>query len=74
MINNDLLLRDDRLDHIADGDHTDRPAVLDDRLYVVERTGVAIIDLDQGEIVDRRLIESAGGFLNDLAVKNAETR
>jgi hypothetical protein len=48
-------------------------AVLDDRLYVVERTGVAIIDLDQGEIVDRRLIESAGGFLNDLAVKNADT-
>jgi hypothetical protein len=33
----------------------------------------AIIDLEKGEIVDRRLIESAGGFLNDLAVKNADT-
>jgi sugar lactone lactonase YvrE len=48
-------------------------AVLDDRLYVVERTGVAVIDLEKGEIVDRRLIESEGGFLNDLAVDSNGT-
>ncbi|MEN8164636.1 MAG: hypothetical protein ABFS37_10955 [Acidobacteriota bacterium] len=43
-------------------------AVLEDRLYVVERTGVAVIDLERAEIIDRVLIESDGGFLNDLAV------
>jgi len=48
-------------------------AVLDDRLYVVERTGVAVIDLDKGEIMDRHLIESEGGFLNDLAVNRDGT-
>jgi hypothetical protein len=42
-------------------------AVLGDRLYAVERTGVAIIDLDTSEIVDRRTIETEG-FLNDIAV------
>jgi len=48
-------------------------AVLGDRLFVVERTGVAIIDLERGEIVDRRPIESEGGFLNDLAVSREGT-
>jgi len=48
-------------------------AVLDDRLYVVERTGVAVIDLEKGEIMDRHLIESEGGFLNDLAVNRDGT-
>jgi sugar lactone lactonase YvrE len=48
-------------------------AVLGDRLYAVERTGVAVIDLDTGEIVDRRLIETQGGFLNDLAVADDES-
>ena len=43
-------------------------AVLNDRLYAVERTGVAVIDLKQGEIVERILIDSEGGFLNDIAV------
>ncbi len=43
-------------------------AVRGDRLFVVERTGVAIIGLDSGEIIERRAIESEGGFLNDLAV------
>ncbi len=48
-------------------------AVLDDRLYVVERTGVAVIDLDRAEIVQRHLIESEGGFLNDIAVDSDGT-
>ncbi len=48
-------------------------AVLDDRLYVVERTGVAVIDLDSAEIVQRRPIESEGGFLNDIAVNSDGT-
>jgi len=48
-------------------------AVLGDRLYVVERTGVAIIDLEKGEIIDRRVIESEGGFLNDIAVKRDDS-
>ena len=43
-------------------------AILKDRLYVVERTGVAVIDLEKAEVIDRHLIESEGGFLNDLAV------
>lgn len=43
-------------------------AVLGDRLYVVERTGVAVIDLEKGEIIDRRVIEFEVGFLNDIAV------
>lgn len=48
-------------------------AVLDDRLYVVERTGVAVIDLERAEIVQRHLIESEGGFLNDIAVDSDGT-
>jgi len=48
-------------------------AVLDDRLYAVERTGVAIIDLERAEIVQRNLIESEGGFLNDIAVDSDGT-
>jgi sugar lactone lactonase YvrE len=48
-------------------------AVLDDHLYVVERTGVAVIDLDRAEIVQRHLIESEGGFLNDIAVDSDST-
>ncbi len=47
--------------------------VLEDRLYAVERTGVAIIDLETGEIVERRLIESEGGLLNDIAVADDGT-
>ncbi len=43
-------------------------AVLEDHLYAVERTGVAVIDLKKAEIIDRILIGSDGGFLNDLAV------
>jgi len=48
-------------------------AVLDDHLYAVERTGVAVIDLDGAEIVQRHLIESEGGFLNDIAVDSDGT-
>jgi DNA-binding beta-propeller fold protein YncE len=48
-------------------------AVLNDLLYVVERTGVAVIDLDSAEIVQRRPIESEGGFLNDIAVNSDGT-
>ena len=48
-------------------------AVLDDHLYVVERTGVAVIDLERAEIVQRHLIESEGGFLNDIAVDSDGT-
>jgi len=48
-------------------------AVLGDRLYVVERTGVAVIDLEKGEIIDRRVIESEGGFLNDIAVNRDDS-
>lgn len=43
-------------------------AVDDDRLYVVERTGAAVIDLDTGEVVERRIVDTYGGYLNDLAV------
>lgn len=43
-------------------------AVLDGRLYAVERTGVAVIDLQEAKIIDRILIDSEGGFLNDIAV------
>lgn len=43
-------------------------AVLGDRLYVVERSGVAIIDTTKGEIVDRLPVATEGGFINDLAV------
>jgi len=43
-------------------------AVLGDRLYVVERPGVAVIDIDTATIVERWAIPSDGGFLNDLAV------
>jgi hypothetical protein len=46
-------------------------AVLGDRLFAVERTGVAIIDLESGEIVERRVIETEG-FLNDIAVVDDE--
>jgi sugar lactone lactonase YvrE len=48
-------------------------AVLDDHLYAVERTGVAVIDLDGAEIIQRHLIESEGGFLNDIAVDSEGT-
>ena len=48
-------------------------AVLGDRLYVVERTGVAVIDIDTASIVERRAIPSDGGFLNDLAVADDGT-
>lgn len=48
-------------------------AVDGDRMYVVERTGVAIIDLERGEIVDRRIVETDGGYLNDLAVDSDGT-
>ena len=48
-------------------------AVLGDRLYVVERTGVAVIDLEKGEIINRRVIESEGGFLNDIAVNRDDS-
>lgn len=43
-------------------------AILGKRLFAVERTGVAVIDLEKAEIVDRVLIDSEGGFLNDIAV------
>ena len=42
-------------------------AVVGDRLYVVERTGVAVIDLGRGEIAERRIVETDGGYLNDVA-------
>jgi len=48
-------------------------AVLGDRLYVVERTGVVVIDLERAEITDRRVIESEGGFLNDIAVSRDDS-
>ena len=48
-------------------------AVDGDRLYVVERTGVVVIDLESGEIVDRRIVETDGGYLNDLAVDSNGT-
>jgi sugar lactone lactonase YvrE len=43
-------------------------AVVGDRLYVVERPGVAVIDTNEGTIVERYPIATEGGFLNDLAV------
>ncbi|MCD4748332.1 MAG: hypothetical protein K8R59_03070 [Thermoanaerobaculales bacterium] len=43
-------------------------AVSGDRLFVVERTGVAEIDLGTGVIAERHLIDAEGAFLNDIAV------
>jgi len=51
-------------------DGLDRPtgmALADDTLFVVERTGVAKIDLASGEIVGRIALEGAG-FPNDIAI------
>jgi sugar lactone lactonase YvrE len=42
-------------------------AVHGSTLYVVERGGLAVIDIDSGEIVERHSIPGAG-FLNDVAV------
>ncbi len=43
-----------------------------DRLLVVERPGVAAVDLDSGEIVERYAAQ-APGFLNDIAVDSKGT-
>lgn len=37
-----------------------------DMLYVVERTGVAVIDIERGEIAERNPVPSPG-FINDIA-------
>jgi hypothetical protein len=37
-----------------------------DRLYAVERTGVAVIDPETG-VVEKRIVASEPGFLNDIA-------
>jgi hypothetical protein len=48
-------------------------AVHGSRLYAVERPGVVVVDLDSGEIIERRAVEATGGFLNDLAVVDDQT-
>ncbi len=47
-------------------------AVRGDSLYVVERTGVAVVDLTSGRVA-RRVPIPAGRFLNDIAVDGAGT-
>jgi sugar lactone lactonase YvrE len=42
-------------------------AIFDDRLFVVERTSVAEIEIETGEVVERYAVRG-GRFLNDIAV------
>jgi sugar lactone lactonase YvrE len=45
-------------------------AIFQDRLFVVERSSIAEIDLDSGEIVERHAVP-AGRLLNDIAIDRA---
>ncbi len=48
-------------------------ALSGDRLLVVERTGLAVVDTATGEVAERYTFNGAAGFLNDVAVDSAGT-
>ena len=57
----------DRLDWVKGLSNPTGMALHEGGLYVVERTGVAEIDIESGAIVERQALAGAG-FLNDIAI------